>query len=212
MPDHRGLISAEVHECIHITDATTADSGKVITPSSTTNAVSVIRQLTPTDLNYVTGQQTNALTGWVTVKDSTYTSGSPLVVTTAGVSLPNNAALAGTDVTRMPSIWNVAGSKITPEGENYCYTLEVAFSCTTASAANYTDIIVRDAVTSGAIKWVRTIFQPQTGATDTRPVFTFTIPITAALLANGMNIRMIPIVGNVSVYDIVYTIARIHRE
>lgn len=52
MPDiqHASLGSADVHEPKHITLATTADAGKVITPSSTTNGISTLRKLNSTDI------------------------------------------------------------------------------------------------------------------------------------------------------------------
>lgn len=51
MPDHRTLASADVHEPKWITTATTADTGKVITPSSSTSGVSELRKLLMADLD-----------------------------------------------------------------------------------------------------------------------------------------------------------------
>lgn len=51
MPDHRFALSAEVHEPKHITSTTTADAGKVITPSATTSGESELRYLSSADLS-----------------------------------------------------------------------------------------------------------------------------------------------------------------
>lgn len=47
---HTAIQSADCHEPKHITSAVIADAGKVITPSSGTNGVSVLRKLTPADI------------------------------------------------------------------------------------------------------------------------------------------------------------------
>lgn len=48
--DHTGLTSSQVHEPKHITDATTSDNGKVITPSSSTDGESSLESLEGTDI------------------------------------------------------------------------------------------------------------------------------------------------------------------
>lgn len=50
MPDHRYALSAEVHEPKHITSTSTADTGKVITPSASVSGVSELRNLTPAEV------------------------------------------------------------------------------------------------------------------------------------------------------------------
>src|SRR5690554_2879138 len=56
MADHRTLLSTDVHEPKHISDSTSADAGKVITPSSAGN--SELRYLTPSEvgINFVYGE------------------------------------------------------------------------------------------------------------------------------------------------------------
>ena len=50
MPEHVDIQSSQCHEPKHITSATTADAGKVITPSSVSNGVSVFRKLDAADI------------------------------------------------------------------------------------------------------------------------------------------------------------------
>ncbi|QDP51655.1 MAG: hypothetical protein Tp1100MES1331091_23 [Prokaryotic dsDNA virus sp.] len=56
MAEHRTLLSTDVHEPKHITDSTSADAGKVITPS--TGGSSELRYLTPSEVgvNFIYGE------------------------------------------------------------------------------------------------------------------------------------------------------------
>jgi hypothetical protein len=51
--EHVDIPNAECHEPKHITDSITADSGKVITPSSSVAGTSVLRELSTVDVGYV---------------------------------------------------------------------------------------------------------------------------------------------------------------
>lgn len=51
MPEHRTLVSADVHEPKHMTDSTGADAGKVITPLG--SGTSELRRLTPDEVGVV---------------------------------------------------------------------------------------------------------------------------------------------------------------
>ena len=77
MAEHVTITSANCHEPKHITSSTTADAGKVITPSSSVNGTSTLRLLTVEDINPA-GQ--TAWTGWQRYEDTTHTSGSPLAI------------------------------------------------------------------------------------------------------------------------------------
>lgn len=48
---HIALTSAQVHEPKHVTSATTADAGKVITPSDSAAGTSVLRRLTQSEVD-----------------------------------------------------------------------------------------------------------------------------------------------------------------
>jgi len=52
--DHTSLNDTQCHEPKGINSATTADAGKVITPSGTSSGVSALRKLTQSDLNSAT--------------------------------------------------------------------------------------------------------------------------------------------------------------
>jgi len=63
--EHTTLSSAQVHEPKHITSATTSDTGKVITPSSSVNNVSQLRYLNLDEI--ATNGFRNKSTGWATL-------------------------------------------------------------------------------------------------------------------------------------------------
>lgn len=48
--EHKDITHDQCHEPKHITNASTSDAGKVITPSSTTSGTSVLRNLTPAEV------------------------------------------------------------------------------------------------------------------------------------------------------------------
>lgn len=134
MPDHRTLASADVHEPKWITTATTADTGKVITPSSSTSGISELRKLTDRDLNY--SDPTKNIYGWNDISDSLYTSGAPLAVA-SGVRtlLPNNAAGAQTTQTRLGALWQTGSSQFLINDLNAFYVLQISMTVTAAAAA-----------------------------------------------------------------------------
>jgi hypothetical protein len=68
--EHVDTLNAETHEPKHITDATTGDNGKIITPSSATNAVSVLEAPKMEKMNSIdVSADTNAVAGTLFVAD-----------------------------------------------------------------------------------------------------------------------------------------------
>lgn len=62
MPEHSTIQSADCHEPKSITTSTTADTGKVITPSGTTSGTSELRKVLATELDSTGGSEGEALT------------------------------------------------------------------------------------------------------------------------------------------------------
>lgn len=147
MPDHRFAQSSEVHEPKHITGSTTADSGFVITPSSSTNGTSELRQLSLSDL--ADGADTVTETtlenndkfnyqGWENVEDALVTTPDIAVTSTPtlltiddeGVSNDTNRDYLPNILAIGESLWDVANSKITPavEGDTYLIRLNLGLT------------------------------------------------------------------------------------
>lgn len=132
---HKDLQSSEVHEPKHISSATTSDSGKVITPSSSTSGISVLRKLSPQDLDYT--DKAKNIFGWNDISDSLYTSGSPFALT-SGVrtQLTNNGAAVQSDTTRLGAIWDNSLNQFVINDLGGLYLLRINFKVTAAAAAS----------------------------------------------------------------------------
>lgn len=134
MPQHSTLADAELHYCKHITTATTADSGKIITSSSTTNGISTYRKLTEADINYT--DKTKNVCGWNDIADSQYTSGAPrAIVATTRTQITNNGLAVQSDTSRLGGIWVAGSSWLLINDLNAAYQLRVNFKVTAAAAA-----------------------------------------------------------------------------
>lgn len=134
MAEHSTLGSADVHEPKGITTATTADSGKVITPSATSNGVSTLRQLTDSDLSRT--DKTKNLFGWNDIADSLYTSGAPrAIAATIRTQVTNNASAVQTDTSRLGGLWVTGSSAFSINDLNATYSLRLNFKVTAAAAA-----------------------------------------------------------------------------
>lgn len=92
MVEHVNIQHADTHEPRHITVSTTADAGKVITPSSSTNGVSVLRFLGITEIdstgipagNYLASDGAGGFTGALPANTQVSTS-----LTGVPLSVPN---------------------------------------------------------------------------------------------------------------------------
>lgn len=211
MPNHASLSDAELHYCKHITTATTADKGKVITPSSTTNGISTLRKLNETDLDFTT--KANNLFGWNDIADSTYTSGSPRAIG-SGVRtlLTNNAAAAQTDTSRLGTIWNVGGSYFQVDDLNAAYVVRVQMKVTAAAAAGTPYIALYELETSNGPTVINgnTQFIKGGGAVN---YVSFSSLIYMGSFINNTQLKLyITSDTNVHIYDIGFTVQRTYRE
>lgn len=141
MPDitHSTMVSADVHEPKHITTAVTGDNGKIITPSSSADGVSVLEQLDITDVTAdgITTAGKNVVTtatgGLVIADDPGATFGGAhyhggAVTTTISSSTVyvalNTAGMASTVLNGVTE----SSGQLTAVGEgNYILTMSIAF-------------------------------------------------------------------------------------
>ena len=132
--EHVSIPHANAHEPKWITIATTPDSGKVITPSSSVSGTSELRRLTDEDFDYT--QKSKNLYGLNDIADSLYTSGAPRAIA-SGVrtQLTNDALAAQTDTSRLGLIWNVAGSYFQVDDLSAFYVGRIQMKATAAAAA-----------------------------------------------------------------------------
>lgn len=141
---HSTIQSADCHEPKHVTNATVADAGKVITPSASTDGVSVLRKLGKADLSdganiplreeFQTSDIANPQ-GWGKYVDSLATP--TLTINTTDSKITIDSLGAG-QVDRLPFVirgsgflWEALTNKITPVGEDDLYL--ISFTATVAS-------------------------------------------------------------------------------
>ena len=211
MPNHASLSDAELHYCKHITTATTADKGKVITPSSTTNGISTLRKLNETDLDFTT--KANNLFGWNDIADSTYTSGSPRSIgASTRTLLTNNAAAAQTDTSRLGSIWNVGGSYFQVDDLNAVYVVRTQMKVKAAAAAGTPYVLKLEVETSNGPTVISSNDQFIKGGSYENGISFTSLFYMGSLINNTqLKIYVTPDTA-VTVYDIGFVVQRNYRE
>lgn len=207
MAEHSTITSANCHEPKHISTSTTADTGKVITPSSTVNGTSELRKITVEEINPA-GQTLWA--GWQRSEDTTYTSGSPLAINPAArtqITIDGNGS--GTTVAYSPSgsgtFWDVSTNKIIPDNEGDGYLARITFKAKTLTASSYFDIDLDIGGGLGVILNQTKVFAKGTGVEHsfviTWPLFTL-----ATFVANGGTLNITPSSNDQTFYDFAITI------
>lgn len=210
--EHTALNSSQVHEPKHITSATTSDAGKVITPSGSTNGVSELRLLQLDELD-TTGFRSNN-TGWAHYFDSTYTSGSPLALS-SGVrtKVTIDGLGAGTDNSNVAvgdtDYWNTTTNKITPTALNDVYAVTFRFKATTSSPNPYFDL---DFDIGGAVGVASSITEEVLKGSSAVNWFeeSSNFHVSSTFLANGAEIYFNSS-ATINVYDMNIMIIKIHQ-
>ena len=206
---HSVITSSDCHEPKHITSATTADAGKIITPSDTTNGISELRYV---DVGEVTSTGSCSWTGWGQYSDATYTSVSPLTIASTTAQLTCDGSGTQTVTSYLPggaALWDTSTNKITPQTGFDFYIVRVTFDADPSTANDYFDLSLD---IGGAIG---TIWQETRGFIKgvTAHKFSFTIPVYtgATFVANGGQLDLTTS-GTIGFYDIGITVAKVHSE
>lgn len=211
MPEHEDITgSGNIHEEKHISDATTADAGKVVTPSGASNGVGVLRQLALNELDTVTNR--TPMTGWEFAHDSTYTSGSPLAIT-GGVRTKitnDGVTLLEQDLPESTTnLWDTVSNKIVLPFERDLLHFRLTFTVETAATSAYLDFDVDIGGATGVI------FEGNRVLTKVSPDFNrfvITAPLygDSVFLANGAEIYVTPS-HDVELYDIRLLVSKLHH-
>lgn len=169
------------------------------------------RVITEAELSYAT--KANNLFGWNLISDSLYTSGSPRAISAAArTQITNNGLLAGTDTTRLGSLWNVGSSLFLINDLNAVYELRLTFKVTAAAAAGtpYNATIELEGgsgptdITSG------TLIIKGGGAINH---MSFVTPFALDSTYNNTNLKLyITPDTNIAMYDIEYLLRRVYKE
>lgn len=207
---HSALPNSELHEPKHILTSTTADAGKVITPSSVTNGTSQLRSLTLDDLS---DSGVTSWTGWAEYHDSAYTSGAPLgIVGGVRTKVLIDGLHSNTDTSALPSgvsdLWNTTTNVITGLSLNDAIIVRVSYTVDAAASSDYNDIELDVGGTSGSIVF-KTLVDVKAPAVH-RQSIEFTCGVNSDFITNGGTIYLTPSAA-ADFYDFSIYICRVHK-
>lgn len=210
--DHKDFTNpARVHEPKQMLSATTADTGKVITPSSVDNGVGVLRRL---NLSEVDSSENTPWTGWEHVADANYTSGSPLAIvadTRAQVTIDG----LGTDTEQgylpegVSGFWDTGANQLVAINEGDFYNVRLQFKCSTAATDSYVDCELDVGGSLGTIIQETRPILKSSSATNSM-VFSWPVFAMGTFLASGGTFYLTP-ADNANFWDFALTIARVHN-
>lgn len=154
-----------------------------------------------------------SFTGWEQVTDSTYTSGSPLVVLSGvtGKVLTGTVTKIQTQLpTGVTTFWDASTDKIVAVNNGDAFTLSLRFKAKMNVVSGITDIGINIGGAFNVISQETLLFAKGSGVEQSFDIdlnyFTGTTFIT-----NGGIIEVKPLNGDVSIYDIVLVIFRNHK-
>lgn len=213
MPAHQSITDAtKIHEAKQIASATTADAGKVITPSSSTNGVGTLRKITVGEIG-PTGRA--GWTGWAQYSDSTYTAGSPLSVSaSARTKVTVDGAGSQTNTAGLPdgatALWDTTNNIILPLGVNDAYDVRLSFKMKldASSSDQYCDVELDIGGSIGVIAADTKLFIK--GTTAIEVIVAFPVYTGTTFNTNGGTFYITPS-ANSKFYDFGVSIFVLHR-
>lgn len=217
--DHRFALSAEVHEPKHITNTNTADSGKVITPSSSTAGTSELRYLSLSDLSdgssavslgELLDNDTLNYQGWEMVEDGLVTTPSIVVDTSnTKLTIDDEDETNNTNSDYLPRIirgtgnlWNRSTHRINPiaEGDTYDLRVNLTIAATSGTPEVLTCMLDIGSTTSPTI----VVAEDSRSINKTAPfTMTFDFPVFClnTFFTNGGQIFLKTKAGSVTIED-----------
>ena len=213
MPAHQSITDAtKIHEAKQIASATTADAGKVITPSSSTNGVGTLRKLAVDELDPA-GR--TPWTGWAQYADGTYTAGAPLSVTaTTRTKVTIDGGGSQTNTAGLPdgvsALWDTTNNLVLPVGVNDAYDVRLSFKMKldASSADQYCDIELDIGGSVGVIAADTKLFIK--GTTAIEVILAFPVYTGTTFNTNGGTFYITPS-ANSKFYDFAVSVFVLHR-
>lgn len=213
MPAHQSITDAtKIHEAKQIASATTADAGKVITPSSVTNGVGSLRKIVVDELDPA-GR--TPWTGWAQYADNLYTSSAKrAIAASTRTKVTINGAGTKTNTSGLPTgvsaLWDTTNNVITPAASGDAYNILLNFkgALDATGADKYVDIELDIGGGTGVIVSDTRAFIKDTATMQ----FAFAFPefADATFVANGGSFYLTPS-ANASFWDFEVLIVRTHR-
>ncbi len=154
-------------------------------------------------------------TGWANYEDSTYTSGSPLVVNNARVKVTNDGVTS--NITSQwpsgaPDPWNTSTNKLIGESDGDSYDIRIEFTCNNGASVAYADL---EFDIGGAIGVFSTslITEAKGSGTSTDETVMVSYFTGSTFISNGCDIYLntTPTGDNISFWDFKFFIRRTHK-
>ncbi len=152
-------------------------------------------------------------TGWEQISDSTYTSGSPLVILSGvtGKILTDTVAKIQTQLpTGVTAFWDDSTDKLLGVNNGDAFTLSLRFKAKMNVANGITDIGINIGGALNVISQETILFSKGSGV-EQRFDIDLSYFTGSTFITNGGNIEVAPLNGDVSIYDIILVIIRTHK-
>lgn len=162
-------------------------------------------------INYETPYE--QLTGWQQITDSTYTSGSPLSILSGvtGKLLTGTVTEINTQLpTGVTTFWNNTTDKLMAVNNGDAFTLSLRFKAKMNVANGLTDVAINIGGTLNVISQETLVFSKGSGV-EQRFDIDLSYFTGTTFIANGGDIEITPLNGDISIYDIVLVIIRTHK-
>jgi len=154
-----------------------------------------------------------SFTGWEQTTDSTYTSGSPLVVLSGvtGKILTGTVTKIQTQLpTGVTTFWDTSTDKIVAVNNGDAFTLSLRFKAKMNVANGYTDIGINIGGAFNVISQETILFSKGSGV-EQRFDIDLSYFTGNTFISNGGTIEVKPINGDIDIYDIVIVLIRTHK-
>ena len=154
-----------------------------------------------------------SFTGWEQITDSTYTVGSPLTIAT-GVTGKIQTGTVTKIQTQLPTgvttFWDTTTDKLVAVNNGDAFTLSLRFKAKMDVNNGYFDVALNIGGALGKISNETAVFTRISG-TEQNFDIDFSYFTGTTFITNGGTIEIIPMNGNIEIYDIVLVIFRIHK-
>jgi len=154
-----------------------------------------------------------SFTGWEQITDSTYTSGSPLVILSGvtGKILTGTVTKIQTQLpTGVTTFWDASTDKLVAVNNGDAFALSLRFKAKMNVANGLADVAINIGGALNKISNETIVFSKGSGVEQKFDIdlsyFTGT-----TFIANGGIIEILPLNGDISIYDIVLVIFRTHK-
>lgn len=148
-------------------------------------------------------------TGWVSYVDNLYTSSNKFSISEGATEdLPNNAATTiDYQLNGIPPLYNPLTTKITPENDGDAYMLRVAFKAENDNISGLINLILD----IGFVIFEQSFVFSKGANTEHSFSETQLVYARDTFKANGGQLQILSVTGDTEVWDITYTIDRIHK-